>query len=216
MAAQDLTVAFQRTDAVVDATVMKVELFEWSFPPLHEICGHKVKLRINKAYSGSYEGEINVGTAGALVTGQRYLLFLDERVNGFMPSDVIHEYPEEVEKLKEACLANIPLVKDNWRYSSIIGGRGQKYVLMSRGLRIPLELQEFRDTVHSNWFINGIPLGFEKSKLTKEEEDRMMENIPKMDSICRQVDYPCLNITLLPLKQLDEWLDGQLDLKANE
>jgi len=225
MRQQDLEYAFQNTEVVVDATVLKSEQFEWTgqlidrdnpegeSSPIQVACGSKVKLRINKTYSGSYDGEIEIGVYGALVTGKRYLLFLDERSN-FVTSGVFSEGPEEADQ----CLRKLPPLKMNWNYSSNISGRGQKYLVLSRFLSEPDELKEFAFTIEIEWSVNGQKLDLEEftnlENLTADEEerlDRYWQIRQKASAICDYLDSrsPCGRHTVLPFEKVDEWLDRQ-------
>ena len=236
MIKRDLAYAFQNTEAVVDATVLKVEQFEytlslvsreqlskkqseWSSSPIQKACGTKVKLRINKVYSGSYNGEIEIGVASALVTGRRYLLFLDER-SSFVTSDVI--YTGYGEKETDKCLSELPLLKSNWHYTSNISGLGQKFLVLSRLLREPDELQEFADIIESKWFVSGEALDYEEfnnlGTPTLEEEEKFLQIRSKASSICNDRNFKslCGRHTILPFKRVDEWLDRQPKPKANK
>jgi hypothetical protein len=161
-------------------------------------------------YSGSYDGEIEIGVAGALVTGRRYLLFLDERVN-FATSDVISEGPKQ----KNQCLTELPLLKSNWRYTSNISGLGQKFLVLSRLLREPEELQEFTDVIEIKWFVNGEALDIEAfnnlGTPTPEEEEKFSQIQSKASSICNYLNFKslCGRHTILPFKRVGEWLDKQ-------
>lgn len=222
---RDLDYAFQNTEVVVDATVLKSELFEWTgqlidrehpkgeSTPIQIACGSKVKLRINKTYSGSYEGEIEVGVHGALVTGERYLLFLDERSN-FNFSSPFGEGPEE----NDQCLSKLPPLKMNWNYSSNITGRGHEYLVLSNHLSEPDELKEVAYTIDSTWFVNGEELDYREfenmENPTVDEEERLERYVQirqKASAICDYYDSrsPCLKYTVLPFKKVDEWLDRQ-------
>ena len=231
MIKRDLAYAFQNTEAVVDATVLKIEQFEytvslmyreqsgWSSSLVQKACGTKVKLRINKVYSGSYDGEIDIGVDGALVTGRRYLLFLDERLK-FVTSDVIttgHGQNEE-----DQCVSELPLLKSNWHYTSNISGLGQKFLVLSRLLREPDELQEFTDVIESKWFVSGEPLDYEAfnnlGNPTAEEVDKFFQIERKVSPICNKLNFKnlCGRHTILPFKRVDEWLDRQSKPKANK
>jgi len=222
---RDLDYAFQNTEVVVDATVLKSELFEWTgqlidrenpegeSTPIQLGCGSKVKLRINKTYSGSYDGEIEVGVQGALVTGERYLLFMDER-SDFNFSPPFGEGPEE----KEQCLSKLPPLKMNWNYSSKIAGRGHEYLVLSIHLSEPEDLKEFAYTIDSRWFVNGEELdhrGFENIVNPNADEEERLERYfqlrQKASAICDNNDSrsPCNRFTVLPFKKVDEWLDRQ-------
>ena len=236
MLKRDLTYALQNTEAVVDATVLKSEQFEYtgklvtreelrkeqserSYTPIQIACGSKVKLRINKVYSGTYHGEIEIGVDGALVTGRRYLLFLDERLK-FVTSDVIttgHGQNKE-----DQCVSQLPLLKSNWHYASNISGLGQKFLVLSRLLRAPEELQEYTDVIESKWFVSGEPLDYEAfnnlGNPSDEEVDKLFEIERKLSPICNKLNFKslCGRHTILPFKKVDEWLDRQLKPKANK
>ena len=222
---RDLDYAFQNTEVVVDATVLESRLFEWTgqlidrenpegeSSPIQVACGSKVKLRINKTYSGSYEGEIEVGVNGALVTGRRYLLFLDERSDfNFSPPFV--KGPEE----NDQCLVKLPPLKVNWNYSSDIAGRGHEFLVLSIHLGEPDELKEVAFTIDSSWFVNGEELDYgdiEDIQNPNADEEKRLERYfqirHKASAIC---DYynsrsPCHSYTVLPFKKVDEWLDRQ-------
>jgi len=225
MRKRDFEYAFQNTEIVVDATVLKSELFEWTgqlidrenpegeSTPIQVGCGSRVKLRINKTYSGSYDGEIEIGVEGALVTGERYLLFLDER-SDFNFSPPFGEGPKE----KDQCLSKLPPLKMNWNYSSNISGRGQKFLVLSKFLIEPDDLREFAFTIESNWFVNGEELKLEnftnlENPAVDEEEklDRYWRLKQKASAICDYLDSRslCGKHTVLPFKKVDEWLDKQ-------
>ena len=213
---RDLLYAFNNTEAVVEATILKVEMFAWAFSPIQEDCGHKVRLKINKSYSGSYKGELDIGSSSPLVTGQRYLLFLN-RSDKFKSLD---RWPEEIEKLIDACSSNIPLIKSNWGFSSKIGGWGQNFLVFAPLLSPPDELQEFTDVIESNWIVSGESLDYEKFNNsvspTIEEQDKFSEMVFKASSVCRQLEFPCRKTTIMPFKKLDEWLERQSIEKANK
>ena len=236
MIKRDLAYAFQNTEAVVDATVLKSEQFEytgsrvtreqlsreqseWSSSPIQIACGTKVKLRINKVYSGSYDGEIEIGVAGALVTGRRYLLFLDERLK-FVTSDVIGAGPGQ--EIEDQCVADLPQLKSNWHYTSNISGLGQKFLVLSRLLREPAELQQFTDVIESEWFVSGEALDYEAfnnlENPTAEEVDKFFKIERKISPICNKLNFKslCGRHTILPFKRVDEWLDRQSKPKANK
>lgn len=233
MIQRDLAYAFQNTEAVVDATVLESEQFEytgklvareelgkepseWTSTPIQIACGSKVKLRINKTYSGPYEGEVEAGVAGALLTGQRYLLFLDKRAN-FVTTDVISEGSEE----KKQCVAKLPILKSNWIYSSDISGMGRKFLVLSSLLREPEDLTEFADVIESKWFISGEELDYQAfnnlESPTPEEEERFSELQTKMSSICNPFNLKslCAKHKVLPFKVVDDWLDRQPEPTAN-
>ena len=222
---RDLDYAFQNTQVVVDATVLESELFEWTgqlidrenpegeSSPIQVACGSKVKLRINKTYSGSYEGEIEVGVHGALVTGRRYLLFLDER-SDFNFSPPFGYGPEE----SDQCLGKLPPLKMNWNYSSDIAGRAHEFLVLSIHLGAPDELKDAAFTIESSWFVNGEELDYAEvmdiqnpTASEKKKLDRFFQIRHKASAICDDFNSrsPCHRYTVLPFKKVDEWLDRQ-------
>jgi len=223
---RDLDYAFQNTQVVVDATVLESKLFEWTgqlidrenpegeTSPIQVACGSKVKLRINKTYAGSYEGEIEVGVDGALVTGGRYLLFLDERSDfNFSPPFV--SGPDE----SDQCLGKLPPLKMNWNYSSDIAGRAHEFLVLSIHLGAPDELKDAAFTIESRWFVNGEELDYaevmdiQQSPTSDEQKrlDRFFKIRHKASAICDNTSSrsPCHRYTVLPFKKVDEWLDRQ-------
>ena len=211
MLSQGLEEAFNNTDAVIDATVLRTERIEWSSLDKSGSCGYKVKVRIKFAFSGTLANEIEIGTKYPLVPGSRYLLFIDDRPSGFVVSD-------DITKQRDTCVRELPSLKSNWWFSSEIAGLYKEFVFFPGLLLVPNDLLQFTDTIGCKVYVNDRDVSeiSGKNNWTDEESSWYDSIWHQLEAHKRRSGPRCFRTNIVPWKELSDWLKRLGELKANK